>query len=453
GRKLSIYSDQSNMSSLAQQVKEAGVVGCGGAGFPTHVKVGAKAEYVIANGAECEPLLRVDQQLMIARAAEVIMGLELLTEAVGATHPIIALKEKYQGAIDALRTEIARRHSRVELFLLGGYYPAGDEQVLVYDVTGRLVPEGGIPMDVGVVVDNVGTLINIYQASRSIPVTHRFLTITGEVKNPVTLSVPVGAFVEDIIAVAGGTTVDEYEILDGGPIMGAFTSGYVSKKTTGLIVLPKEHKQVLYKQRTIEIDIKRASWACDQCRACTDMCPRYLLGHRIEPHIIMRMVGQQRADAIPPDDLAGAYLCCQCGLCGMFACPTTISPDKVIAALLDEMKNKDVQKTLLRDNFEAHPIREGRKIPVSRIARRIDVLRYDNDAPLQSEPLSVTRVRIALHQNVGVPCQPEVKVSDRVEEGMVIGSPPDDALGAPIHASIGGVVEQIFEDSIFIRAR
>jgi len=324
---------------------------------------------------------------------------------------------------------------------------------MVYDVTGRLVPEGGIPMDVGVVVDNVGTLINLYQASRGIPVTHRVLTVTGEVKNPVTLSVPVGAFVEDIIAAAGGTTVDEYEVLDGGPIMGAFTSGYISKKTTGLIVLPKDHKQVLYKQRSIEIDIKRASWACDQCRACTDMCPRYLLGHRIEPHIIMRLVGQQRADAIPPEDLAKAYLCCQCGLCGMYACPTTISPDKVIAALMAAMKEKAVEKTLLSDEFEPHPIREGRKIPVSRISRRIDVLRYDRDAPLKSEPLKVDRVRIPLHQNVGVPCQSMVKVGDRVEEGMMIGSPPDGALGAPIHASISGVVEHIFNDSIFIRAR
>jgi len=441
------------MSSLAEQVKEAGVVGCGGAGFPTHVKVGARAEYVIANGAECEPLLRVDQQLMISRASELVMGLELLSEEVGATRSIIALKKKYQGAIDALRTEIARRHSRVELFLLGGYYPAGDEHVLLYDVTGRLVPEGGIPMDVGVVVDNVGTLINIYQASRGIPVTHRFLTVTGEVKNPVTVSVPVGAFVEDVIEFAGGTTVDEYKILDGGPIMGAFSSGYVSKKTTGLIVLPEDHKQVLYKQRSIEIDVKRAAWACDQCRACTDMCPRYLLGHRIEPHIIMRLVGQQRADAIPPEDLAKAYLCCQCGLCGMYACPTTISPDKVIAALMAAMKEKAVEKTLLSDEFEPHPIREGRKIPVSRISRRIDVLRYDRDAPLKSEPLKVERVRIPLNQNVGVPCEPLVKRGDRVEEGMMIGSPPDGALGAPIHASISGVVEHIFNDSIFIRAR
>jgi len=117
------------------------------------------------------------------------------------------------------------------------------------------------------------------------------------------------------------------------------------------------------------------------------------------------------------------------------------------------MKEKAVEKTLLSDEFEPHPIREGRKIPVSRISRRIDVLRYDRDAPLKSEPLKVERVRIPLNQNVGVPCEPLVKRGDRVEEGMMIGSPPDGALGAPIHASISGVVEHIFNDSIFIRAR
>ena len=348
------------MSLLAEQVKQAGVVGCGGVGFPTHVKVGAGAEYVIANGAECEPLLRVDQQMMIAQASELIEGLELISEAVGAGRSIIALKKKYRGAVDALRTEIARRHSRVELFLLGSYYPAGDEQVLVYDVTGRLVPEGGIPMDVGVVVNNVGTLINLCRAARGEPVTHRVLTVAGEVKRPITLSVPVGAFVEDIIAAAGGATVEEYEVLDGGPIMGDFSSGQISKKTTGLIVLPVDHKQVLYKKRPIEIDIKRASWACDQCRTCTDYCPRFLIGHRMEPHIIMRLIGQQRADAIPPEDLAKAYLCSQCGVCGMYGCPTTISPDKVIAGLTAVMKEKGVEETIsasLRQPISLFPCR------------------------------------------------------------------------------------------------
>ncbi len=249
------------------------MVGAGGAGFPTHVKAAARAKWVIANGAECEPLLRVPQQLMIVHAGELVEGMELLAEAVGAGKAVIALKKKYQGAIDTLRAEIARRGSRVELALLGSYYPAGDEQVLVYDVTGLQVPEGGIPMDVSVVVNNVGTVINISRAARDIPVTHRVLTVAGEVKRPVTLSVPVGALVEDVIAAAGGPTVAEYEVLDGGPIMGGFTAGQVSKKTTGLIVLPKDHKQVLYKKRPVEHDIRRAAWACAQCRTAPTTVP------------------------------------------------------------------------------------------------------------------------------------------------------------------------------------
>lgn len=440
------------MSTLSEKIRIAGVVGAGGAGFPTHVKASARAKWVIANGAECEPLLRVDQQVMIVYAAELVDGMELLASAVGAKKVVIALKEKYRRAIDTLRGEIARRGSRVELYLLGSYYPAGDEHVLVYDVTGLQVPEGGIPLDVSVVVNNVGTVINIARAARDIPVTHRMLTVAGEVKHPVTLSVPVGALVEDVIAAAGGPTTAEYEILDGGPIMGNFTAGQISKKTTGLIVLPSDHKQVLYKKRPIEHDVSRAAWACDQCRFCTDYCPRYLNGHRMEPHIIMRLVGQQRADAISPEHLAEAYLCCQCGVCGMYACPTTLSPDRVIAGLLKTMTEKQVPKTLLRKEFPVHPVREGRKIPVSRFAARIDVLRYDRDAPLKKEPFEVSRVNIPLKQHVGAPCLPLVKVGDRVVAGEMIGDVPAGALGAPIHASISGKVEMIFEDSIFIRA-
>ncbi len=440
------------MSSLADKIRAAGVVGAGGAGFPTHIKAAARAKWVISNGAECEPLLRVDQQLMIVYAGELVEGMELLAESVGAEKAVIALKEKYREAIDTLRAEIARRGSRVELALLGSYYPAGDEQILVYDVTGLQVPEGGIPMDVGVVVNNVGTVINIARAARDLPVTHRVLTVAGEVKRPVTLSAPVGSLVEDVIAAAGGPTVPEYEILDGGPIMGIFSTGVVTKKTTGLIVLPADHKQILYKKRPVENDVRMAAWACDQCRTCTDYCPRYLNGHRMEPHIIMRLVGQQRADAIPPEHLAEAYLCCQCGVCGMYACPTTISPDRVIAGLLTTMKAREVPKTLRRKEFPVHPVRDGRKIPVSRFGARIGVSGYDRDAPMREEPLEAARVNIPLQQHVGAPCRPLVKNGDRVSAGQMIGDVPDGALGAPVHASIAGTVEQVFDDSIFIRA-
>jgi len=438
--------------SLADKIRTAGVVGAGGAGFPAHVKASSRAEIVIANGAECEPLLKVDQQIMAAQAAEVVEGLELLREAVGASRAVIALKRKYEEAVRALREESARRGGGIEFFLLGSFYPAGDEQVLVREVTGRVVPEGSLPLEVGTVVSNVGTLVNISRSNRDLPVTTRTLTVAGEVKTPLTLEVPIGALVEDVLAAAGGPTVREYAILDGGPVMGVFSDGAVAKTTTGLIVLPEEHKQVRYRRRSPETDDARAAQACDGCRFCTDYCPRYLLGHRIEPHRIMRLVGQQRFDAISRSDLEGAWFCCQCGLCGMFACPTTLSPDRVISSLLGSLRRAGVKKPPGNPAPAVHPFRDGRRVPVSRLARRIDVLRYDRPAPLAPEPLSVRRVRIKLKQHAGVPALPLVAAGDRVRVGQMIAEPPAGALGAPVHASIDGVVGLVSSQAVFIQS-
>lgn len=439
--------------SLPEQVKSAGVVGAGGAGFPAYVKVGARARVVIGNGAECEPLLRVDQQIMARHAREVIDGLELVRREVGATRAVIALKKKYREAVTSLREAAARADVPVKLHLLGSFYPAGDEQVIVREVTGEVVPEGGIPLDVGAVVSNVGTLLNVSRAARGIPVTTRMLTVTGEVSRPVTLEVPVGTLVEDVLAAAGGPTASNFAVLDGGPLMGNISDGVVSKTTTGLVVLPGDHKLIRYRQRSLEVDVARAAQACDQCRFCTDYCPRYLLGHRIEPHRIMRLVGQQRVDLIPREELDRAWFCCQCGLCGMFACPTTISPDRVIKDLLNAMRAAGAEKPAGNPNPVPHPWREGRQVPVSRLARRLDVTRYEHPAPLREEPLRVDRVRIKLSQHVGQPATPTVAQGDAVEVGQMIASIPPDSLGAPLHASIEGTVSGVSPEAISIRSR
>ena len=155
---------------------QAGVVGAGGAGFPTHVKLNCKADIVLANGAECEPLLRVDQQMMLLRAADVVRGLKLAMKACGAKEGVICIKAKHKEAIQALEKACS---AGVSVFQLKDYYPAGDEQQMVYDATGRIVPVGGIPIDAGVVVQNVSTLLNILAASKGVPVTHKYLTVTG----------------------------------------------------------------------------------------------------------------------------------------------------------------------------------------------------------------------------------------------------------------------------------
>ena len=149
--------------NLIDIIAKSGIVGAGGAGFPTHVKMNAKAEYVIINGAECEPLLRVDQQLMAVETKKILDALKLCMEAVGADKGVIALKGHYEAAINSFN-QLLGEYEGISLHLLPNFYPAGDEQITVYEVTGRIVPEGGIPLQCGVIVSNVETMLNIYNA-------------------------------------------------------------------------------------------------------------------------------------------------------------------------------------------------------------------------------------------------------------------------------------------------
>ncbi|TBR20999.1 MAG: hypothetical protein EPO63_09130, partial [Candidatus Nitrosotenuis sp.] len=151
--------------NLIELVREAGVVGAGGAGFPTHVKLAARVDTVLANGAECEPLLYSDQFVMESHADEIVDGLRLVMRQTGATRGLLCVKEKYHDAVARFEKLIAGEKG-MELFLLGNFYPSGDEQVLVYETTGRIVPEAGIPLNVGVVVQNVATLANIARAAK-----------------------------------------------------------------------------------------------------------------------------------------------------------------------------------------------------------------------------------------------------------------------------------------------
>ena len=228
--------------NLIAQVQSAGVVGAGGAGFPTHVKLNAKADTVIINGAECEPLLRVDQQLMDRQAEKLLTALDLIVDQVGAERGVVALKEHYHAAAESLKRELPR-HPRLSVHLLGAFYPAGDEQVIVYEVTGRIVPEGGIPLNVGVVVTNVETALNVLDASEGRPVVEKYVTLTGAVRAPKTVKVPLGITVAEALALAGGPTVSDYKVVNGGPMMGKIVSlgSAVTKTTKGLIVVPAGH--------------------------------------------------------------------------------------------------------------------------------------------------------------------------------------------------------------------
>ncbi len=440
--------------SIVDNVKAAGVIGAGGAGFPTHVKLNAKAEYVLLNGAECEPLLRVDQQLMAIYPKEVIEGLRLAGEQVGADKAIIGIKVKHHEAIKILRNTIKEMglDNYMSVHELPDIYPAGDEQVLVYECTKRVVPEMGIPLNVGCVVVNTETAINIYNAQSGRPVTEKYVTIAGDVPRPITVKVPVGSPIRDLLKLAGREDLTGYKVIDGGPMMGPLLfnlDGYVTKKTKGLLVFKEDHGLIARKQKKMKGASLLNKTACEQCRICTDLCPRYLLGHGTSPHKMVRAMGFNiEAD----EQVTVAQTCCQCNLCEYFSCPAGINPKMANVYYMMELRNKGIKHQPTKEVFTPRSMRNYRLVPSKRLMGKLDILDYDAPAPLnESIEYSPKMVGITLSGHVGAPATAVVKPGDTVSVGQVIGELPEGGLSARVHSSVNGVVESIDAGVVKIR--
>lgn len=435
------------------KIREAGIVGAGGAGFPTHIKINNKAEVAIANGAECEPLLRVDRQVMENFPEKVVEGLQTVMEISEAKRGVICLKEKYHLAVDRLR-EVIKDKENMELLLMGSYYPAGDELQMVFEVTGKVVPSGSLPIHVGAIVSNVSTLVNISDALRDIPVTNKIVTVTGEVKNPVTLRVPIGTPLKTLIDIAGGSKVkDGFDIIVGGPAMGKVENNWmtvVTKTTGGIIVLPSDHKVIAKKTAPLDKDYRLAKSVCCQCNYCTQLCPRNSLGLGVEPHKIMRAVGYGESETMGNPNTV--FSCCDCGLCTFYACNMDLSPSKMITAVKQSMIRKSIKpkKTI---PFEVSDAREYKKVPVHRFIERLGLDKYDVEAPLNDREITVDEVKIPLKQHIGIPAVAVVKEGDFIQKGDLIGRVEDGKVGANIHASITGMVASVTEQYIQINVK
>ena len=308
-----------------EQLQEMGVVGAGGGGFPTHVKAASRAEFLLANGAECEPLLHKDFELMCRHAGDICAGMATMAKMVGAPQAKFGIKEKNKAAIDAVAPEAAARG--IELVSLGDFYPSGDEYELVYLATGRLIPAGGIPLNVGCVVNNVETLFNVHQAEKGQPVTRKFVSVTGAVKKPQSFWAPVGTTFRELIAHAGGVITQEFGLFVSGIMMGRLSfdlDDVVTKTLTGLIILPKDHYLITRKATPLEAMNRIGKSACDQCSYCTEFCPRYLLGYDVQPHKVMRTLGFTLSGK--ENWSQWGELCCACGLCTLYACPEDLFP-------------------------------------------------------------------------------------------------------------------------------
>ena len=436
------------MSAIVEQVRRAGVVGAGGAGFPTYVKLQSSVDTYICNAAECEPLLCKDQELMRTRAEAMIRGMRIAMAETGATRGVIAVKKKYDSAIAALTPHMG---ADLEFHYFGSFYPAGDEYVVVTDVTGRLIPVGGLPKDVGCAVNNVETFINIANAVDGVPVTHSSLTVTGAVAAPCTIEVPLGVTAAECIAAAGGATVDDWVVLDGGAMMGKLREPdiRVTKRSGGYVVLPRSHQLVRRRTRPPEANKIIAQSACDQCSYCTEFCPRYLLGYAIEPHKVMRSVGFAGEAALGWQQLG--LQCCECNLCSLYACPEDLPVMEMCVRSKDAWREAEARPPLLPSTGKPHPMRDHRRVPIARLISRLGLTAWDRPAPWNKRTVEPERVFIHLTQHIGLKATPTVGVGDAVRVGQVIGDVPQDKLGTPVHASIDGRVEAIDHGGITIR--
>lgn len=441
-----------NINELGRIMRENGIVGAGGAGFPSYAKLNEKADTIILNCAECEPLLKLHRQVLEKYAFEIMTALTAVKEATQAERVIIAVKPAYKGAVEAVKANLAS-FKDISIGYLPEVYPAGDEVITIYETTGRVVAPGAIPISVGCIVYNVETMLNLYFAmTADKPVTTKYITIAGEVKKPVTLKVPLGVTVNELIELAGGVTVDDPVYISGGPMTGRICNGYdtITKTSNAILVMPKDHYIVLKRSQSTKVNVKRAMASCCQCQMCTDLCPRHLLGHPITPHMFMRSVSSGSAQDIKP--LLDTMFCSACGLCEMYSCGQGLSPRTLIGEYKGALRRNGVPVPKDAVLKPVAPYRNERRVPMERLTARIGLTRYDVPAPMVDEEIKVNSVKIQLTQHIGAPAKAFVAVGDKVVVGQPIGGADDDKLGVKIHATISGTVTDVNDKFVTIKA-
>ena len=444
-----------NKVEILNKIRAAGVIGAGGGGFPAYKKLEYKVEHIIANGVECEPLLYKDREVMLRETERMMNGLEIVKEITDAKRVTIAIKEKNLDVAEFIKPFADKRGFSV--FITRNVYPAGDEYILVYEISGRRIPPNGIPLMVGCLVNNVETLVNISNAVENIPVTQKYITITGSVKSPVTTSVPVGTSFKDCIKLAGGFTTSDPVLLTGGVMMGGVETDFnqsVSKTLGGLIVLPSDHTLVVRKSSPQKVYNKTGHSTCDQCSFCTQLCPRYILGYPIQPHLVMRAL-QMTGEAKEALNLWAAS-CCECNVCSLFACPEKLDPKNICTDIKTKLKEqkRGFTKEQMDEAFrDVHPAREGREIPISNLYQRLGLKVYDRKAGFKTFNNDIIKeLYIPLKYNFGQAAKPIVNIGFNVKEGDMIASSDINDLGVPVHSGISGVVKAITENGILISA-
>ena len=426
------------MKELRNIMREFGIVGAGGAGFPSYAKLAEGADLLLVNGSECEPLLYTDYVILKDEMPMVLSGISEVLSHTGIPRSLLCIK-----AHTAKRLGIAdgdKLADKIFARVLPDVYPIGDEVSLIYEAAGRLVEPGKLPITAGVIVYNVETMYNLGMAVRfSKPVTQKWLTVGGAIKNPVVVKVPIGTRVADLFSALGIKVEEGYTVLDGGPSMGKVINPAtysVTKTTKGILVLPDDTQAIISKKTNEKMAVARAETACCQCTRCTDMCPRNMLGYPLEPHKMVRTA--MGAAEVMPIMVLSATLCCGCGICESLACSQGISPRAVIANYKGLLaKNK--LRFNLDGEYSVRDEREYRMIPSKKWMSVLGVTKFDTVADFIGELNEFSRVEIPLSRHIGIPSIPVVSDGDFVGEGELIAMAAD-GLSLPQHASVSGTV-------------
>ncbi len=450
--------------ALLELIKDSGVVGAGGAGFPTYVKYNAKVDTLIINAAECEPLIDVDKLLIQNYFDKIYKGINIVANLIEAKRVVIALKSKYKKQIEVIKQfkanikankDVNTENSlNLEIFELENFYPAGDEQILVNLVTGKIVPEAGIPLMVGVVVSNVETILNVLNATEGFPVTDKFVTVGGLVLNPQTLKVPVGTPISVLLDYCKVDKSKAYKVLDGGPMMGKLIdeNNYAVKKTTkSILVLPEDSIVMVQKLRTKQGQIKRAQAICLSCRMCTDLCPRYLLGHSLFPDELMKKLYKGTLYDEELEKFSFSYLCCDCGVCELYSCPVELSPRSLLNYIKEKLISLNIKNPHNRKDLNENEFIDFRRVPVPRLLSRIGLENFDVKTELNEFNYNLDFVKIYLSQHIGAKSIPIVNLGQKVFKGQIIAKIPESKIGSNIHSSINGIVKEITDDFIIIK--
>ena len=314
---------------LIAAVKDAGVVGLGGAAFPAHVKLAPPPEFpidtLVVNGCECEPYLTTDHRTMVEYPERVQLGIRIMLKCLGAKRAVVGIERNKPDAAAAIRATLPVDLD-VSVLELRVKYPQGAEKMLIKAVLGREVPSGRLPMNVGVVVQNVASLATIAEVFETgLPLIERIVTVTGRgIREPANLIVPVGTKLRDLLDACGGLTPDAREILFGGPMMGIAQADLdvpITKGITGVIVLAEEECKT------------QASWACVHCGHCLDACPVFL-----NPQSLGALARAGRYEEMEANHLVD---CMVCGSCS-YVCPSNIPLSQLFVAAKAQVRRLKV---------------------------------------------------------------------------------------------------------------